>query len=253
MAPHGFLQDPPALGNQLTEDAFLVSLLCRLLPAEALGEALPDLGGRCQRPSLAITGHAAPFLLHLPRSQLVHSNSKSVVPSCNVQSALGGRWPRQSSCWASRRSGRRPPCSRTQPGATAPTQVPSQQLWEGGGACWPAPLCNTAVGAMPSPACRCCRHPTDVMSGMPPRVPLPRCAVVTSSAWRELKAVSAREGLVAAAYERRHGAHSRVLQVAKLYCFGASSGGCWGWAVERPHIRFGVHLPGRQVATVGMG
>ena len=54
---------------------------------------------------------------------------------------------------------------------------------------------------------------------------LPAAAVVTSLAWRELKAVSAREGLVAAAYERRHGAHSRVLQVAKLYCFGASSGG----------------------------
>lgn len=52
-------------------------------------------------------------------------------------------------------------------------------------------------------------------------------AVVTSAAWRQLKAVSAQEGLVAAAYERRHGAHSRVLQVAKLYCFGASSGGLW--------------------------
>lgn len=44
MVPPGFLQDPPALGNQLTEDAFLVSLLRRLVPADALGEALPDLG-----------------------------------------------------------------------------------------------------------------------------------------------------------------------------------------------------------------
>lgn len=44
MAPPGFLQDPPALGNQLMEDAFLVSLLHRLVPVDALGEALPDLG-----------------------------------------------------------------------------------------------------------------------------------------------------------------------------------------------------------------
>ena len=51
-------------------------------------------------------------------------------------------------------------------------------------------------------------------------------AVVTSAAWSELKAVSAREGLVAAPYERRHGEHSRVVQAVKLYLFGASSGGC---------------------------
>ncbi len=45
MAPPGFLQDPPALGNQLVEDAFLVSLLRRLVPENALADALPDLGG----------------------------------------------------------------------------------------------------------------------------------------------------------------------------------------------------------------
>ncbi|KAL4443441.1 hypothetical protein ABPG75_011178 [Micractinium tetrahymenae] len=49
-------------------------------------------------------------------------------------------------------------------------------------------------------------------------------AVVTSPAWQALKAVSAREGLVAAAYERRQGQHSRIAQMAKLYLFGASSG-----------------------------
>lgn len=48
--------------------------------------------------------------------------------------------------------------------------------------------------------------------------------VVTSPAWQALKAASAREGLVAAAYERRQGRHSRVVQMAKLYLFGASSG-----------------------------
>ena len=48
--------------------------------------------------------------------------------------------------------------------------------------------------------------------------------MVTGPAWRSLKALSAREGLVAAAYERRQGACSRVVQLARLYLFGASSG-----------------------------
>lgn len=55
--------------------------------------------------------------------------------------------------------------------------------------------------------------------------PPPCCAVVTSPAWQLLKEVAAREGLVASAYERRHAQHSRLLQLAKLYLFGASSGG----------------------------
>ncbi|PRW33943.1 acyl- dehydrogenase family member 11-like [Chlorella sorokiniana] len=128
MAPHGFLQDPPALGNQLTEDDFLVSLLRRLVPADALDDALPDLEHFGWEVATTIK----------------------------------------------------------QLGQQAEREAPTLQQYDAWGA------------------------RTDT--------------VVTSPAWRELKAVSAREGLVAAAYERRHGVHSRLLQVAKLYCFGASSG-----------------------------
>jgi hypothetical protein len=49
-------------------------------------------------------------------------------------------------------------------------------------------------------------------------------AVVTSRAWRELKAVSAREGLIAIPYEQQEGQYSRIYQFAKLVMFGASSG-----------------------------
>ena len=41
--------------------------------------------------------------------------------------------------------------------------------------------------------------------------------LVTSEGWRQLHDVSAREGLVAIAYERAYGAHSRLYQMAKLY------------------------------------
>lgn len=47
--------------------------------------------------------------------------------------------------------------------------------------------------------------------------------VVVSDAWRALDRVSAEEGLVAVAYERAHGALSRVHQMAKLYLFHPSS------------------------------
>src|SRR5829696_7703668 len=47
--------------------------------------------------------------------------------------------------------------------------------------------------------------------------------IETSAAWRALDRVSAEEGLVAAGYERRHGARSRVDQFARLYLFGPSS------------------------------
>ena len=47
--------------------------------------------------------------------------------------------------------------------------------------------------------------------------------IVISDAWRALAGVSAEEGLVATAYERRHGAWSRVHQMAKLYLFHPSS------------------------------
>jgi len=47
--------------------------------------------------------------------------------------------------------------------------------------------------------------------------------IETSDAWRELDRISATEGIVATAYERRHGAHSRIDQFARLYLFAPSS------------------------------
>jgi alkylation response protein AidB-like acyl-CoA dehydrogenase len=47
--------------------------------------------------------------------------------------------------------------------------------------------------------------------------------IETSDAWRELDRVSATEGIVATGYERRHGAHSRIDQFARLYLFAPSS------------------------------
>jgi alkylation response protein AidB-like acyl-CoA dehydrogenase len=47
--------------------------------------------------------------------------------------------------------------------------------------------------------------------------------IETSDAWRELDRVSASEGIVATAYERKHGAHSRIDQFARLYLFAPSS------------------------------
>jgi alkylation response protein AidB-like acyl-CoA dehydrogenase len=47
--------------------------------------------------------------------------------------------------------------------------------------------------------------------------------IETSDAWRELDHISATEGIVATAYERKHGAHSRVHQFARLYLFAPSS------------------------------
>ncbi|MGH7603955.1 MAG: acyl-CoA dehydrogenase family protein [Gemmatimonadaceae bacterium] len=45
----------------------------------------------------------------------------------------------------------------------------------------------------------------------------------TSDAWRELDHISATEGIVATAYERAHGAYSRIDQFARLYLFAPSS------------------------------
>jgi putative acyl-CoA dehydrogenase len=45
----------------------------------------------------------------------------------------------------------------------------------------------------------------------------------TSDAWCELDHISATEGIVATAYERRHGPHSRIDQFARLYLFAPSS------------------------------
>lgn len=48
-------------------------------------------------------------------------------------------------------------------------------------------------------------------------------ALELSPAWRELHAIAAREGVVASAYERRFGAASRIVQMAKLYLYHPSS------------------------------
>ncbi|NWI79912.1 ACD11 dehydrogenase, partial [Dryoscopus gambensis] len=47
----------------------------------------------------------------------------------------------------------------------------------------------------------------------------------TCSAWRRMKEISAEEGLVAEAYERRYSEWSRLYQAVKLYLFSSSSGG----------------------------
>ncbi len=47
--------------------------------------------------------------------------------------------------------------------------------------------------------------------------------IETSDAWRELDRIAATEGIVATAYERAHGAHSRIHQFARLYLFTPSS------------------------------
>src|SRR5256714_2316145 len=47
--------------------------------------------------------------------------------------------------------------------------------------------------------------------------------IETSEAWRELDRISATEAIVATAYERAHGAHSRIHQFARLYLFAPSS------------------------------
>lgn len=47
--------------------------------------------------------------------------------------------------------------------------------------------------------------------------------IVVSDAWRALDRIAAQEGLIAIAYERAHGEHSRVHQMAKLFLFHPSS------------------------------
>ncbi|NXS20442.1 ACD11 dehydrogenase, partial [Mystacornis crossleyi] len=47
----------------------------------------------------------------------------------------------------------------------------------------------------------------------------------TCSAWRRMKEISAEEGLIAEAYERRYSNWSRLYQAVKLYLFSSSSGG----------------------------
>jgi len=47
--------------------------------------------------------------------------------------------------------------------------------------------------------------------------------IETSDAWQQLDHISAAEGIVAVAYERAHGIHSRIDQFARLYLFAPSS------------------------------
>ena len=48
--------------------------------------------------------------------------------------------------------------------------------------------------------------------------------LVTSSAWKRMHEISAEEGLVAIAYERRHKQWSRLHQMSKVFLYAASSG-----------------------------
>jgi hypothetical protein len=48
--------------------------------------------------------------------------------------------------------------------------------------------------------------------------------LITCEAWKELKHVSAREGLVAIPYEQKFSIYSRLYQIYKLYLFAPSSG-----------------------------
>uniref|UniRef100_A0A8D0LCY8 Acyl-CoA dehydrogenase n=1 Tax=Sphenodon punctatus TaxID=8508 RepID=A0A8D0LCY8_SPHPU len=48
--------------------------------------------------------------------------------------------------------------------------------------------------------------------------------IITCMAWKRMKEISAEEGLIAEAYERRYSSWSRVHQVAKLYLYAPSSG-----------------------------
>ncbi|XP_053324551.1 acyl-CoA dehydrogenase family member 11-like [Spea bombifrons] len=48
--------------------------------------------------------------------------------------------------------------------------------------------------------------------------------IVTCPAWKRMKELSAEEGLVAEAYERRYSSWSRLIQLAKIYLYTPSSG-----------------------------
>ncbi|XP_066459876.1 acyl-CoA dehydrogenase family member 11-like [Eleutherodactylus coqui] len=48
--------------------------------------------------------------------------------------------------------------------------------------------------------------------------------IITCPAWQKMKVVSAEEGLVAEAYERKYSSWSRLIQIVKLYLYSPSSG-----------------------------
>ncbi|CAI9598621.1 unnamed protein product [Staurois parvus] len=48
--------------------------------------------------------------------------------------------------------------------------------------------------------------------------------IITCPAWKRMKELSAEEGLIAEAYERKYSSWSRLIQVVKLYLYSPSSG-----------------------------
>lgn len=48
--------------------------------------------------------------------------------------------------------------------------------------------------------------------------------LIVCDAWKEMKNISAREGLIAIPYENKFSVYSRLYQIAKLYLFAPSSG-----------------------------
>lgn len=48
--------------------------------------------------------------------------------------------------------------------------------------------------------------------------------LIVCDAWKEMKKISATEGLIAIPYERKYSSYSRLYQIAKLYLFAPSSG-----------------------------
>lgn len=52
--------------------------------------------------------------------------------------------------------------------------------------------------------------------------------LVTCDAWRQMKRISAEEGLIAIPYEKKFSVYSRIYQIYKLYLFAPSAGlfGC---------------------------
>lgn len=48
--------------------------------------------------------------------------------------------------------------------------------------------------------------------------------IIVTNAWKEMKNISATEGLIAIPYEQKYSIHSRLYQILKLYLFAPSSG-----------------------------
>jgi hypothetical protein len=48
--------------------------------------------------------------------------------------------------------------------------------------------------------------------------------LITCEAWKQMKSIAAREGLIAIAYEKKYSIYSRIYQILKLYMFSPSSG-----------------------------